>query len=290
VIPRFSTLAACCALGAFAGCRVGYDVAPKPSPSAGAAGAAGGPLAEGGASSGGEAGIDAIGGGAGGETSGSGGTSENQGGSAQSQGGATNEGGMAGASADGGGGTSNGGATNGGMTGGAGTTGTGGGAGATNGGAGATNGGAGGGAGATAGGAGSGGSGGIVAGCSASGSYVICPTGATHDVAVANCTSMGMQIIRVDSAAENDWLVATVPNSWIGASDVTVEGEWRWQDGTLFWLGDDTGAPQAGLYDNWAFKSPAGSPSGADCAKLNGTGAWVAVLCPTTAPYTCEPP
>jgi hypothetical protein len=81
-----------------------------------------------------------------------------------------------------------------------------------------------------------------------------------------------------------------VPNSFIGASDAAVEGEWRWEDGTLFWLGDDTGAAQGGLYDNWAFKSPAGSPSGADCAKLNGTGAWAAVLCATTAPYTCETP
>jgi len=52
-------------------------------------------------------------------------------------------------------------------------------------------------------------------------------------------------------------------------------------------------APEAAALAASSLDAPrpaAGSPSGADCAKLNGTGAWVAVLCPTTAPYTCEPP
>jgi hypothetical protein len=97
-----------------------------------------------------------------------------------------------------------------------------------------------------------------------------------------------MRLIRIDSAAEDDWLFAAMPDSWIGASDAAVEGEWRWDDGTLFWLGAQTGSPQGNLYSDWALNSPKGTPLDADCAKMNAAGTWVVVLCPSTFTYVCE--
>jgi hypothetical protein len=129
----------------------------------------------------------------------------------------------------------------------------------------------------------------VAPGCSASGtSYVLCPTGASHDEAAATCASMGMRLIRVDSADENDWLLAQLSSSWLGATDADVEGEWRWSDGTLFWVGAKDGAPQAGLYNNWNVLSPNSSPPAADCAKITTAGDWVAVLCVSVLPYVCE--
>ena len=32
---------------------------------------------------------------------------------------------------------------------------------------------------------------------------------------------------------------------WMGADDLAVEGEWRWTDGALFWLGDPPGQPRS---------------------------------------------
>lgn len=135
-----------------------------------------------------------------------------------------------------------------------------------------------------------GGTGGVAPGCSLSGTtYATCSAGATHDDATATCESMGMRLIRVDSQAENDWLATAVTNSWIGATDLAVEGEWRWDDGTLFWLGDDTGSAQNGLYNAWNILSPAASPPASDCARMNSTRReWIAVLCPTVVPFVCE--
>jgi len=136
----------------------------------------------------------------------------------------------------------------------------------------------------------SGGSGGLAPGCSSSGtSYVTCPTGAIYDEAAATCQSMGMHLIRVDSAEENAWLAAALSDSWLGASDSAVEGEWRWQDGTLFWIGQANGSAQNGLFTAWNALTPSASPPAGDCAKMKSNSAtWGDVLCISTLPYVCE--
>jgi hypothetical protein len=137
---------------------------------------------------------------------------------------------------------------------------------------------------------GAGGTGSVPAGCSLVAGYVVCPTGATNDVATATCASIGMRLIRIDSAAENAWLASVLTNnSWIGASDAAVEGEWRWADGTLFWLGTSTGSAQNGLYSAWTFRSPSSNPAGEDCAKLvSSVQTWNAILCSTPLGFACE--
>jgi hypothetical protein len=98
-----------------------------------------------------------------------------------------------------------------------------------------------------------------------------------------------MKLIRVDSPEENAWLAAELGDSWLGASDASVEGEWHWADGTLFWLGNANGTAQSGLFTNWTNLTPSPSPPAGDCARMDGRQeTWVDVLCPTKLPYVCE--
>jgi hypothetical protein len=106
-----------------------------------------------------------------------------------------------------------------------------------------------------------------------------------------------MSLARIDSAAENTWvhdtefagmsgLSPTWP--WIGGSDQAVLGEWRWTDGTLFWLGSGNGAAQGGLYTNWVAGSPASAGPATDCALLESSNRWNDWGCSSPQPYVCE--
>lgn len=82
------------------------------------------------------------------------------------------------------------------------------------------------------------------------------------------------RLVRIDDAAENAFvhgllvavnasLTTTVADgggaryAWIGADDLSAEGEWRWrEEGEQFWSGNNTGSPVGGLYNNWAIGSP----------------------------------
>jgi hypothetical protein len=164
-----------------------------------------------------------------------------------------------------------------------------------------------GGGGAGSGGAATGGSGGApsIAGCETrsyeSSNYLVCTSEATWIAAEAACASVGMFLVRVDSAAENQWLFDTAyevnPLSdalWIGGSDAAVEGEWRWTDGTLFWLGTSTGAAQGGLFTNWYANHPSGNQAN-DCVVIDlgpeTSPGWYANRCDAgTNAYACESP
>jgi hypothetical protein len=109
-----------------------------------------------------------------------------------------------------------------------------------------------------------------------------------------------MALVRIDSAAENQWLFDNVydvamPSSslWIGANSQAVENEWRWPDGALFWLGDSTGAAQGGLYDNWFVGSPSNSQLNRCAAVDRGASkgaAWYSGRCNSLFVYACESP
>jgi hypothetical protein len=131
--------------------------------------------------------------------------------------------------------------------------------------------------------------------------YAFCSKAVDHVTAAASCEALGMLLVRIDDAAERDWLrgvcfaAVGVDNvsavwPWIGASDEAVAGEWRWADGTQFWQGTQTGSPVAGLYANWAAGQPASKDS---CAAMQNNPAdsfWSAQPCTSPHPYTCERP
>ncbi|MGO4526828.1 cadherin domain-containing protein [Microvirga sp. 2MCAF35] len=67
---------------------------------------------------------------------------------------------------------------------------------------------------------------------------------------------------------------------WIGANDISVEGQWKWADGTPFYYKNGGGT---NLYSNWGsgpsgiepdnFTNPQVSPNGQNCGAL-ALGAW----------------
>jgi hypothetical protein len=73
------------------------------------------------------------------------------------------------------------------------------------------------------------------------------------------------------AGSEGNW------DSWIGATDQAVEGDWRWVDGTLFWQGDVNGSPVGGAYNNWPAGGEPNNVNDEDYALLNpfaGNGQW----------------
>jgi hypothetical protein len=75
----------------------------------------------------------------------------------------------------------------------------------------------------------------------------------------------GGNLVTINDAAENTWLVNTFINSqvdffWIGINDVTVEGKFEWMSG------------EPVNYTNWALGEPNNNPAngGEDFGTLNG--------------------
>jgi peptidoglycan hydrolase-like protein with peptidoglycan-binding domain len=93
-------------------------------------------------------------------------------------------------------------------------------------------------------------------------------------------------LTTITSQEENDFAAARLTNAgWMGASDVSSEGVWRWvtgpESGTQFWSGNDSGAPFGGNYANWATGEPNDSGSNEDCAQFlsGGSGQWNDLPC-----------
>jgi hypothetical protein len=134
--------------------------------------------------------------------------------------------------------------------------------------------------------------------------YAFCDGPLSWNAAEADCEVKGMHLVRIDDAQENDWLEATAFANvaggsnvqpvwrWIGANDQAVAGEWRWTDGTLFFLGKNGGggSAQNGLFANWAGGSPSGGGTGKSCAGIEHLpgGLWGDALCAALQPYVCE--
>lgn len=102
-------------------------------------------------------------------------------------------------------------------------------------------------------GAGGGGGGGTCdAGWSLYGSscYYEYTSGDTRANAIAAAAGMGAQLVKIDDAAENAWIVSTfnATTHWIGLNDIGTEGVYQWQDGTPL-----------GAYTNWTSGQPNGT-------------------------------
>jgi hypothetical protein len=133
--------------------------------------------------------------------------------------------------------------------------------------------------------------------------YAFCDGPLDWSTAEADCERKGMHLVRIDDAQENAFIEASafagVPagsNSmtvwrWLGANDQATTGEWRWTDGTLFWLGGSKGMLQPGLYANWANNQPNSAGGlGNHCGAVehDATIDWTDEACANVQPYICE--
>jgi len=75
-------------------------------------------------------------------------------------------------------------------------------------------------------------------------------------------------LATLTSAIESTFAGSQITGTgWIGATDRLVEGEWRWETGpeagTLFWVGDETGAVVPGEFEFWNNNEPNDFPDDA---------------------------
>jgi hypothetical protein len=125
--------------------------------------------------------------------------------------------------------------------------------------------------------------------------YAFCGQPLSWDAARADCETRSMRLVRLDTLAEDNWLVETAAtwpewgqqDVWYGASDLIVTGEWRWTDGELFW---SNGVPVDGLYTNWSPGRPNDASGLNHCLSVKlGTGRlWFDSDCAGMAYYVCE--
>ncbi|NDA10497.1 MAG: C-type lectin domain-containing protein, partial [Verrucomicrobia bacterium] len=87
-------------------------------------------------------------------------------------------------------------------------------------------------------------------------------------------------LANVTTAGENAFVLSMIStSSWLGASDIAVEGEWRWMDGPEagenFWNGSSTGSAPAGQYANWNSGEPNNDQGVEDAMQIKtGSGKW----------------
>ena len=123
--------------------------------------------------------------------------------------------------------------------------------------------------------------------------YLFCTSSTSYTSARSTCISAGMQLVAIESAAENVWVYNTALSRLgdvdyhIGASDLGGEGVWKWEGGAQFWSGDEGGAPVGGRYSNWESGEPNDS-SGEDCAEVRAGARWNDHECSDFLRYVCR--
>lgn len=110
-------------------------------------------------------------------------------------------------------------------------------------------------------------------------SYQIVKTLKTWSEAAADAVAKGGYLVEIGDEAEQNTVYQGIMDAgisaaytnvtdgggaayvWIGATDRTVEGQWKWNvgnsstGGSLFWTGSEKGSAASGSYYNWGGKS-----------------------------------
>ncbi len=101
-------------------------------------------------------------------------------------------------------------------------------------------------------------------------------------------------LATITSAAENTFVRGLISaTAWLGGTDTTVEGEWRWtgggaEAGQMFWLGGIGGSVQNGLYQNWVPGTQPDNSSNEDYLQMLTSGQWNDFTAVGTAAYVIE--
>jgi lectin-like protein len=125
--------------------------------------------------------------------------------------------------------------------------------------------------------------------------YTLITIPSSGPVALLRCRGFadGWDMAAIHDSATNDFLnTLTNVDTWIGATDTTVEGEWFWVvDDIAFWSGDgDTGVPVNNQFEAWAGGEPNGEGD-SSCARLvPNPPRWADLECDTLLPVLCEGP
>lgn len=117
-----------------------------------------------------------------------------------------------------------------------------------------------------------------------------------YAASVAACAAEGFRLAKIDTQAvadiiRQDALDRGDLRMWIGATDLAVEGDWRWDvDGELFWQGLADGAPPAGAFADFNTGEPNQfMDREEDCLEAWSTG-WNDGVCASPRPYYCQRP
>ena len=109
------------------------------------------------------------------------------------------------------------------------------------------------------------------------------PSEARTNAESTTLNTVNGQLATIRSAAENEFvrsISASIPTSvWLGGTDATVEGEWRWiesgAEADQFWSGAATGDAVNGAYQNWVSGSQPNDMDDEDYMRMNiTTGEW----------------
>lgn len=103
-------------------------------------------------------------------------------------------------------------------------------------------------------------------------------------------------LVTILSDDENDLVdqISGSANIWIGGTDSTVEGAWRWvtgagaESGAQFWQGNASGSAQNGYYTNFNATQPNAGNTDEDYLGMTDGGLWTDERAATTRGYVIE--
>ncbi|MDQ3031632.1 MAG: C-type lectin domain-containing protein [Myxococcota bacterium] len=123
--------------------------------------------------------------------------------------------------------------------------------------------------------------------------YAVCSTVETWSEARARCTTMGMDLVRIDDAEEHAFVILVRASSscWIGATDAALQDDWRWTIGdTLFYRdAPGGGAAVGGMFERFGSAEPNGGKR-EDCGMVEMSEFWIDAPCTRTVTSVCEGP
>ncbi len=112
--------------------------------------------------------------------------------------------------------------------------------------------------------------------------YAFCGVAASAEAASAECEALGMTLVGIESAGENEFVATTAEgDSWLGGSDLEQQQHWAWTGSSVtFW----NEGPVEGAYQNFLPGNPNNNgPNGAteDCLVLfpGSEGQWNDLTC-----------